>query len=387
MHRRTRNLALAFAVGSMLCLVLGTGTAAADYVAYAVTKKGELPLPESLDGIKHEELIRMKWGEYNGPQTRVAVLEVDNDSATSSFSMRGPDGTVIASYSVSDIERQVPVNGIEAMISGVLHESGRFRMMERQVLDQVLSEQDLGASGRVAQPSAAKIGKVLGAQYLIQAVVTSYEPNFKGRKVGLGGITKGLLGGAKVGKKKSMIGMNFRLINAETGELVFTKQVDVIISKTELGFGGAGWGGSGALGGMFSTFSKTPIGQAVMAGINIGTYELVKQVGTAPAQGSVVKVDGNKVYVNIGGDSVEVGGRLQALAKGEELIDPDTGISLGGEEELVGSLKITSVKDKFSIAEAVDFDASLLQRGDKIVSTEAGAPMQFAPSWAGKTAK
>lgn len=387
MHRRVRNLALAFALGSMLCLVLGTGTAAADYVAYAVTKQGELALPESIDGIKHEELIRMKWGEYNGPQTRLAVLEVDNDSATSSFSMRGPDGSVIASYSVSDIERQVPVNGIEAMISGVLHESGRFRMMERQVLNEVLSEQDLGASGRVAQPSAAKMGKVLGAQFLIQAVVTSYEPNFKGKKFGLGGITKGLLGGAKVGKQKSMIGMNFRLIDAETGELVFAKQVDVVVGKNELGLGGVGWGSSGALGGMFSTFSKTPIGQAVMAGINIGTYELVKQIGSAPAQGSVIKVDGTKVYVNMGGDGVEVGGRLKALAKGEELIDPDTGISLGGEEELLGMLKINSVQEKFSIAEPVDFDASRLQRGDKIVSTEGAAPLQFASTWEGKKAK
>jgi len=289
----------------------------------------------------------------------------------------------VYSYEGFNWDQQVPVNGIEAMITDVMQQTGRFRMVERNSVDEVLAEQNLADSGRVSKPSGAKIGKILGAQYLVQAVVTSYEPDFSKKKGGLGGITRGFLGGAKLGKNKSMVGLNFRLIDAETSEILFTKQVDVIVSSTDIDLGGIGWGGGGALGGFFSSASKTPIGQAVMAGCNMGVYELVKQIGNKPAEGSVVKADAGEVYINLGGDAVSEGDIFQAVAKGEELIDPETGLSLGGEEEVIGTLRIVSVKEKYSVAQPQGFDGSNLKAGDKVVSTKEARPLEFAPSWQG----
>ncbi len=177
MNHRARRFSI-LCLAAALLVIATAGAALADYVGYAITKKGEFPLPESLDGIDAKELVNIKWGGYDGPKSRVAVLQVDNTSNVGSFTVSGPNGAVFSATSV-DYERQVPVNGIEAMITDAMNRSGRFRMIERQFVGDVLAEQDLGASGRVAQPSAAKIGKVLGAQYLVQAVVTSYEPNFK----------------------------------------------------------------------------------------------------------------------------------------------------------------------------------------------------------------
>lgn len=366
----------------VILALAAAGAAHADYVAYAVTEKGDFPLPESLDGVGHKHLISMRWGEYSGPQSRVAVLEVDNTSDAGTFTVTGPGGEVYSAANF-DYARQVPVNGIEAMITDVMQRSGRFRMVERESIGAVLDEQNLGDSSRVSQPSAAKIGKVLGAQYLVQAVVTSYEPEFKKKKGGLGGIAKGLLGGAKVGRSKSMVGVNFRLIDSETSEIMFTKQVDVIMTATEFGFGGAGWGSGGALGGFLSSYSKTPIGQAVMSAVNIGVYELAKQIGNAPASGSVIKVDEDRVYVNVGDDVLDPGDTLTAVVMGEELIDPDTGLSLGGEEEAIGTLQVISVQEKFSIAEALQCDLSRLQRGDKVVPAKEAPPLQFAARWEG----
>lgn len=39
--------------------------------------------------------------------------------------------------------------------------------------------------------------------------------------------------------------------------------------------------------------------------------------------------------------------------KGEELIDPQTGLSLGAEEEELGVIEVTSVKEKYSIAQSL----------------------------------
>lgn len=386
MIERIRTPFLALALFAMIAAT----PAAADYVAYANTDDGNLPLPESLDGIDSTELIDVRWGEYAGPQIRVGVLPVENNSgaSTSSYKVTGADGETVAEYKAEvDFNREVPVNGIEAMISDVMLRSGRFRVVERAALDSVLQEQDLAASGRVAKPSGAKTGQVLGAEYLVQAVITSYEPDYKGKKGGLGGITRGLLGGAKVGKSRSLVGMNIRVIDAETSELLFSRQIDAEISKREFALGGIGWGGAGALGGFMESYSKTPIGQAVMAAVNMGVFELVKYLGERPVAGSVVKVDGSEVFVNLGEDVVRDGVVLEAFRKGEELIDPDTGISLGGDEELVGTLAVREVKEKFCVAVAQDWDPSVLRRGDKIVSTAPPAKLEFATAWEGKMDK
>ena len=282
----------------------------------------------------------------------------------------------------------IPVQGIEAILMDVLNQTGRFRLVERTVLNEMLNEQDLGASGRISKPSAAKTGKVLGAEYMIQGVVTNYEPNFKGGKLGLGGIGRmlggkkgALLGGVGVNSKKSMVGMNFRLIDATTSEVVFTKQVESIISQSGLSLGGLGIGSGGALGGFISGYAKTPIGQAVIAAANKGVFELVKQVGSSAASGSVVKVNGSKIYLNLGGDSVSEGETLKIISKGEELVDPETGLSLGSEDAPIGTVKVTSVQEKFSIAEAVDFQSEEADAGYRVESTKAVASLEFGSSW------
>jgi hypothetical protein len=175
--------------------------------------------------------------------------------------------------------------------------------------------------------------------------------------------------------------MAFRLIDAESSELVFTKNVSVVMSETSYGLGGIGWGGSGALGGFMSGYAKTPIGQAVIAAVNVGAFELIKQVGNQPAAGSVAKVSPENVMITLGEGRVAAGESVKVVSKGEEIVDPETGEVLGTEDEDVGTLKVTSVKEKYSYAEPVGFDSSVLKTGDRVVSMKEPPPLAFASSW------
>jgi len=356
-------------------------SAYADYLAYAVGEKSRIALPERIDNIDAKYLLNIQWGEYNGAKSRAAVLPVDNKSSSSSFNVTGPDGQ---SFSWSfDNANEVPVNGIEAIVTDVMNQTGRFRLVERQVLSSVLQEQDLAASGRIAKPSGAKTGNVLGAKYLVQVVVTDYEANTSGSSGGgLGLLTQKLplLGGFGMKSGKGRVGMNFRLIDAETSEVIYTKQMESIIRESGLTVGGAAFGGAGALGGFFSNYAKTPIGQAVIAGINKGVYGLVKQIGTAPASGSIIKAEGNKVWINIGSADVSVGDTLTVLAKGEELIDPDTGISLGSSDTEIGSIRVSQAQEKFSVTDIVSINGRA-KRGDKVVSNALPPTVEFADKW------
>lgn len=365
---------------AVLCWAFAGAVLASDYVAYSASEDGRTPLPERIDEIEAQALVNIEWGEYKGPKKRVAVLEVENNS--DQRVVRVDFGSGSASAEVA--ERGVPVNGIEAMMTDSLFRSGRFRLMERQKINKALKEQDFGASGRVTSESAAEIGKVLGAETLVQAVVTHYAPDFEGKSGALGGITDGLLGGLKLGKKKSLVGMNFRMFDANTGEVLFTRQVKAVVSDTSFGIGAIGWGSGGAAGGAFNSFSKTPIGRAVIACVNKGTFALVKQVGAQPATGSIVKVSGNNVYVNIGADAVNVGDTMTVKAMGEELVDPETGISLGREESAVAGLQVSKTTDKYSIGRVTSKSGSF-GRGDKVVADKAPEPLRYARGWDGKS--
>ena len=355
-----------------------------DYLAYTVGEKSEIPLPENIDGIEAEYLVSLKWGAYTGPQSRVMVLPIEDLNAQ-------PESVVIRKKSSGRVEDEVEITAqskvsvteLEAIVLDVINQTGRFRVVERQMLGSVFEEQDLGASGRVARPSAAKIGNVLGAQYMMKVVVTSYEEGVSkssgGGVVGVFSKAAGL-GGVKSSKSESRVGMSFRLIDAETSELLFTKQIESIIKESSLIFGG-GVGRMGFIGGaVFSKYSKTPIGQAVIAGINKGVYELIKQIGSLPGSGRVIKAEGNKVWLNMGKDVVSPGDVLKVKSKGEELIDPDTGISLGSDDTEIGTIRVSQAQEKFSIAYAVS-TTGLVKRGDKVISTVLPPRIEFADSW------
>ncbi|MBT8084623.1 MAG: CsgG/HfaB family protein [Woeseia sp.] len=370
--------AMMIGVAAMVFIFTGA-PASADFVGYSVGKKDRSPLPARLDDVDTKYLVNIEWGDYGGRKSRLGVLEVDNTSSSSSFRVSSAGGNI--DYSSSS--NGVPVNGIEAIVIDSLARTNRFRLVERTVLSDVLGEQDLASSGRVAQASGAATGNVLGAEYLVQVVVTDYESNTSGKSGGVGGLLRNkvpILGGVKMGKGTGRVGLNFRLINAETSEIVFTKQIESVINESSLSLGGIGFGSDIALGGFFSSYSRTPIGQAVIAGINQGVFDLIKEIGAKGAEGSIVKADTSQIYVNLGEDSVSVGDVLEVREKGEELIDPETGISLGGAETVLGTIRVSQVQEKFSIAEPVSLGKTPA-RGAKVVSMIAPPPLEFANSF------
>ncbi len=145
------------------------------------------------------------------------------------------------------------------MLANELVSTGVFKVVERQKLDAVLTEQDLGASGRVSKSSAAKMGQVTGAQYLITGKVAAYEENTKGTGGGIG--FKGISIGGK--SQKAYLAIDLRVVNANTGEVEYVRTVEGNSKGggMNVGFSRNGFGGS--LGG----HKKTPTGKAIRAAL------------------------------------------------------------------------------------------------------------------------
>jgi curli biogenesis system outer membrane secretion channel CsgG len=156
--------------------------------------------------------------------------------------------------------------GMSEMLANALFSTNRYIVLERQSLGAVLREQDLGASGRVKQETAAPIGEIEGADLLIEGTITEFEPGSSGAGGGLGGVLSrksGIVGGILGGVKNSHVAMIVKVIDARTGRRLASEQIEG--KATDIG-GVAGLGGGG-LAGAFGAYSKTPMEKAIRVAI------------------------------------------------------------------------------------------------------------------------
>jgi TolB-like protein len=86
--------------------------------------------------------------------------------------------------------------GIAGMMISELAQNPAARVVERQEIQRLLDEQNLGAQGRVDAQTAAKVGKLVGARYVVLGTFIDFYGDFR---------------------------VDVRLVNSETGEIVKTE--------------------------------------------------------------------------------------------------------------------------------------------------------------------
>jgi len=122
---------------------------------------------------------------------------------------------------------------LQDMLAAELVSMGSFQVLERKELEAVLSEQDLGASGRVDPKTAAKVGKLKGAKYLVAGTVSAFEEGTSGK--GMGVSIMGLSVGGK--KERAYMAVDLKVINTTTGEIVDARTVEATSESTSTRLG------------------------------------------------------------------------------------------------------------------------------------------------------
>ena len=268
--------------------------------------------------------------------------------------------------------------GIQAMMVHRITQGGKFTVVERAKVNTLLAEQDFGASGRVKRGTQARIGEVKGAQFTIFGDIVTFGRDDR-RKSGVVGVIVPGAGGAAGGYKttnKAVVTINFRMVNAETSEIVMTGEARGE-SKRESKGGFAGLiVGFIAVGGAYDTtasnFAETIIGEAVMDACDKLAQQVEGQSGkvqstiNAEIEGRVASVDGATVYLNVGSAAgVQMGDVFQVSHIVKEVRDPVTKEVLDVQTSPVGSLKITSVREKIAIGTMSGGQAQVNDRAEK----------------------
>ncbi len=240
--------------------------------------------------------------------------------------------------------------GIAEMLVTALSDTKKYTLIERSKLDAVLEEQKLGASGAVTAQTAAKIGRLLGARYIVTGAVTEF--GIKDSKIGVGGLEKVLPfgGGAKLSKTKARVVIDVRAIDTTSAQIAAAVKGEGDKSSAE-------FSGNLSIAPSFDFgkdgFDETILGKAARNAVDTVARELSAKFDESGGGAiKIIKITGNQVYINSGGaDGEKVGKTYGIYRVGEEMLDPDTGESLGSEEERIGTARVVKVNPKYSIAE------------------------------------
>ena len=229
------------------------------------------------------------------------------------------------------------VESLDSQLVDRISATRKFDVVGRTDLNEVLKEQDLGASGNVDAKTAAKAGKLAGAKYLLVATVDDFQDYVEtatfegtGRTA-----TKRVFRFSIVGKiYDSSTGKLLESANYQTGNDEF-KQIQQERS--------------------YSVKDGELSDEMMVAVAQTSATRIATHVADVIFPPKVLIRRDNVVTINRGeGGGVAVGDIFNVFAQGEELKDPDTGEVLGREEVKVGKVKISQVNPKTSLADIVE---------------------------------
>lgn len=176
---------------------------------------------------------------YNGPQKRIAV---------SRFEFRANEGA-------GDVGQ-----GMTDMLTNALFNTGRFIVLERERLGDVMAEQDRADSGRFKKETMAPKGELEGAELLIRGSVTEFEPKCKGGSAIL------------VSGNTACIAINLIIMDAKTGRVLNATTVEGTSADNRIG---VVWTRGSGLPIGLGTYSNTPMEKAIRNCIETAVTHIV----------------------------------------------------------------------------------------------------------------
>jgi curli biogenesis system outer membrane secretion channel CsgG len=251
--------------------------------------------------------------------------------------------------------------GIRAMLIKRIADANNLVVVERAKIQNIMKEQDFNASNRVKQGSGARVGNISGADAMLSGDIVVFGRDDKKRSVKGGGLFGSVIGGIAASKNedKAVVVIDYRLIDAETSEVIATGEAkgESVRKGNALGaIGGAlGKGVAGVQVDMTSSnFAETIIGEATQDCVNKLADILKEQSSNMKktvraVETSVADVSGNTLVIAAGGnDGVNVGEVFEVLQVIREVKDPTTKEVLDRITNKVGEMTITSVRDKIA---------------------------------------
>lgn len=236
---------------------------------------------------------------YKGPKKKLAVTTFEN---TTRFG-----------------KRRLGANISDILITE-MNKSGRFLLLERSRVDDIMSQVALSQAG-ITEGKLDQL-RLLDADYIITGAVTQYAVTTEG--------SSGLFTQSKT--QKARVTVDARLIDVHSGEVITAQSATGTASKTFSKVLGVGESGG---------YDESLEGNALRAAVRKIVEPLVQVMDERPWQCRVVRIKSDKIYLDAGKKSgLKKGTPLTLIQQGEAITDMN-GALLGYEETETGTAVIT----------------------------------------------
>lgn len=273
----------------------------------------------------HEVVAKVQVHRYQAPgldtgqRRRLAVVPLVGPAARADFF-----GPIRIDALAGELSQALVTQFVQAR---------RFAVLDRQSWDVLGKEQALLASADTPVSEKAKLGRILGADYLLLGEVLRAEA--------VRNQTSQKLTGMVSAETRVRIAINLRVVVPATGEIRFADTLELELTDAD----------GDALASRTRALSE--LARRVVGVVLDRIYPM--QVLTV--------ADGGEVVLNQGGQTLAVGEQLLLVQRGGELTDPYTRESLGRVETVIGRLEIVRVDGRVSYARVVGSPSAPVQAG------------------------
>jgi len=252
-------------------------------------------------------------------------------------------------------------SGFADLLTTYLLRTNKMVVLERNDIDDVLSELRLQTSGLVREEGRANEQRIKNVEVLVRGVITEFAVTQGGE--GWFGADKVFLRGKG---QRARVSMNLKVYDVENGEVIAS--VETAGNASSGMFGGAANYDQMTFGG--EAFYKTPLGKATREAMERAIHKIVKVLPQKDWKARVAYREGIGVIINGGSNvGVQVGDRFAVRGEPRAITDPVSGEvlrELAG--EIVGQLVVEQVESQSAAARLIFGEA---ERGAVLESIDA----------------
>ncbi len=302
-----------------------------------LVKTYEVLNEKKLDDGTYEVTLKVTVYDYESPETtarlRLAVMPIRTLAGSYTFG-----NLVVSSFDLSSRFSQ--------KLSAALTQTNKFAVLDREYLMEFARERNILLSGDASLEEQAKLGEVLGVDYMLVGTITE------------AGIERDQQWSPAIGRATSEYEADFnfeyRLIVGPTRQIKSADVLDISLDETE------------EIKQLVKKWEPQDLDYREMMDnfISMAANQLVETIidNIYPIRIASITGDG-QVIINQGGSRISTGQLLNIYSQGKELFDADTKESLGTTEILIATIRIDKVMPRISYAKLIEGDLAKITEG------------------------
>jgi curli biogenesis system outer membrane secretion channel CsgG len=291
--------------------------------AKGLVKSYEVVEEQKISDEVYEVTLKVWVYDYQSPEDtkrlRVAIFPFDSTSQTHQF------GDVVISG--AELGAQ-----FSQVLNSMLGRNPKFTLLDRDTQAAILKEKQILISDDAPIEEKVRLGEVLGTDYMVVGTIRQAEITVTEK-------TSPIIG-SKSRRFKAYMDVEYRVIVGPTRQVASADQLRIKLEDDQVKALMEEW--------QSDDIDYREMEQELVKRAANDIADLVSET-LYPIRVAAVQQDG-MLILNQGGNRFAEGDILEVNRIGEDVVDPETGTSLGKQQVQLGAVKVTKILPRFSYA-------------------------------------